>query len=502
MKIYFAATSDQFLKPIITVLQASGVECVVDKVFNRKNSMGSDIIWCEWGDNNAILVQEFVTPAKKILRVHRYEAYTNIWDTMCPEEFDAIIFVSEHIKWEAEAQLGATIPNAVIIPNVLEASRFDIAKDKEPNNKIAYAGFLCRKKGFGEMLVLAESLPDYEFHVAGTFQDNDYFNFIHEDKPDNVFLVPWQKDLNEFYADKTYVLGTALSESAHLTVMEGMLAGLVPIQRNWKSSNTIYPETNIWKSVSDVKKILKAKVDWEANRQWIMDRFNPQTVMEAIAVVINTPKRVMEKTILLPYHYPETLTVAIVQSRDKYLPELVHTLQLQDRIVQDFEVKILRNFDKDMTIGQAYNKLADECTTDWIIYIGDDDIISPNYIDSIFLEYYRMQYKYKKDVGLITGCLIWEDGDSNRIAPTTHFPTGVWRTEFVQQHRFDETLVRQVDTEFVDRINHKAEGVVLQFPWVMGYYYRQHKGNISGNKLKEGAIMHQEPVGDSGAPGK
>ena len=493
MKVYFAATSDQFLQPIIAALQASGVETVVDKVFNRKNSIGSDIIWCEWADNNAIETQVFLSPARKILRVHRYEAYTNIWDYLVPEEFDTIIFVADHIKWAAEERLGRPIHNAVVIPNVLNIDKFTIPEIKVQNNKIAYAGYLCRKKGFGEMIVLANSLPDYEFHVVGTLQENDYNNYMFEDKPDNVFYYPWTDNLNEFYRDKTYVLGTALSESAHISVMEGMLAGLVPIQRNWKFSDKIYPEKNIWRGIQEVKKILKAPVDWSANRQWILDKFHPNKVLEAIQVVLNTPKQ--EK------HRPETLTVAVVQSRAKYIDELLHTLALQEKRVQDFEIKILQNFDKDMSIGECYNKLADECKTEWIWYIGDDDVIDKHYIDDVFRAYYDRQNQYKLAVGILTGCLIWDD-TQNRTAPTTHFPTGCWRADFIRQHRFDENLVRQVDTEFIERINKTALGSVLQFPWLMGYYYRQHNKNISGNKLKEGAIMHQEPTEEEDVSGK
>ena len=93
----------------------------------------------------------------------------------------------------------------------------------------------------------------------------------------------------------------------------------------------------------------------------------------------------------------------------KYIDELMHTLSLQKREVQGFELKILNNIDKDYTIGKAFNKLADECNTDWILYIGDDDIISADYIDDIFRAYYKRQWQFKKVVGIVTGCMVWDD---------------------------------------------------------------------------------------------
>lgn len=493
MKIYFAASNDQFLKPIISVLQANGVECIVEQVFNKFNSIGSDIIWCEWGDDNALALQEFVTPAKKILRIHRYEAYNeDLWKVMNPEAFDTIIFVADHIKKEVEHRVGYELTNAVVVRNVLDIEKHQIAKDKQPNNKIAHAGYLCRKKGIGELLLIASSLPDYEFHIAGIPQENDFLAYFNDRKPDNVFLYAWQDDLNEFFADKTYIIGTALSESAHISVMEGMLCGLVPMQRNWEGSEDIYPAENIWSSIQDIMQILMRKPDFEKNREYIIKSFNPDEVFRQLSEIFNKPKR--------NQYRPETLTVAVVQTREKYLKELMHSLSLQYREIQDFEVKVLSNFDKDMTIGKAFNKLADECTTDWILYVGDDDVLEEDYIDSIFRKYYHRQGMFKNVVGLITGCLIW-DGNVN-ASPTTHFPTGCWKADFIRKYRFDETLVRQVDTEFIERVNGTNDGIVLQMSSNMGYFYRQHAKNISGNKITEGAIMHQNPVEETNATGK
>jgi hypothetical protein len=38
---------------------------------------------------------------------------------------------------------------------------------------------------------------------------------------------------------------------------------------------------------------------------------------------------------------------------------------------------------KDLSIGAAYNKLAETCEGEWIMYLGDDDELVPEYILSL-----------------------------------------------------------------------------------------------------------------------
>ena len=82
---------------------------------------------------------------------------------------------------------------------------------------------------------------------------------------------------------------------------------------------------------------------------------------------------------------------------------------------------------------------------------------------------------------ILIGATIFDDNGRREYSGS--YPTGFWKPEFVTKHRFDETLIRQVDTEFIDRANKAGEGVMMRLPWIVGYYYRQHDKNISGNKF-------------------
>ena len=480
MNIYFVASLDRFIKPIINELTARGYACTLSNQFDKNLAAQADVIWCERADQNALIVQEYITTAKKILRVRRCEIYSDIWSTLLPGAFDHVIFVSAEKCRELSERIGG-IPNATVINNYLDVAKYEIAPDKQQNNNIAYAGYFCRKKGIGELLLLAESLPDYNFFFIGEPQEDDYLSMLNADKPENVTILKWTEDLPSFYQSMSYVINASLNESYSVATVEGMLCGCKPIMRNWRGVNEFYPPNCIYKSIDDVKRILSEYWNPEEYRQYAIGKHRLGHVIDDICELIQKPEMPME----LP-----SITVGIIQTRQKYMGDLMNSLKLQGYPLQ---IRVLQNFDRDMTIGRAYNKLADECDTDFIIYVGDDDWLAENYISSIMDAYMKRKDMYPNTMAMLTSTTAFDE--TGRYALIPHHSTGVWRTDVVRKHRFDETLVRQVDTEFHKRMLGLKEGnyTVLQLTWLAGYMYRQHNKNISGNKFTEGANTSQEP---------
>jgi hypothetical protein len=486
MNIYFVASLDRFIKPIINELTARGYACTLSNQFDKNLAAQADVIWCEWADGNALTVQEYITTAKKIIRIHDYELYTNVWNTLNLKAFDHVIFVSNHKYEQAKRLLANPIPHAHVISNYINPQLFPgIAPGKERNNKIAYLGYICRKKGIGEIVLLAESLPEYEFHVAGEKQDGDIDWFLEKGKPNNLIIHGFVESVYNYFADKAYVLSPSMREAFSVSTVEGMLCGCKPIVRNWEGATDLYPQDCIFRSVDDVRRILEAEEDYNPHhyRAYATEHLHLDEVIPQIIGVIETKKEVsLERP---------TLTVGIIQTRQKYMGDLINSIKMQN---YPLDIRIVQNFDKDMSIGRAYNKLADECNTDFIIYVGDDDWLADNYISSIMDAYVSRKNAYRNVIAMLTSTTAFDETGNYAVIP--HHSTGVWATHVVRKHRFDETLVRQVDTEFHRRMmGLKEHGyTILQLTWLAGYMYRQHKNNISGNKFTEGANTSQEPV--------
>lgn len=239
----------------------------------------SDIIWCEWANENAVAVADFKTTAKKILRLHSYEAFTQAIYYIDFSKFDKVIFIADHIKEFVESKVGK-IPNAVVIPVGVETNKFSIGEIKNVKY-VAYAGQISRKKGVGELILIANSFPDYQFFVAGKFVEDDVARVFNENIPENITLEPYSYNLNEFFRNKSYIINTSLREGNPITVLEGMSAGLKPIVNNWIGAKDIY-NGYTYKNFNELNALLHTPLNPKDYRQFVIDNFDFNKTVEKI----------------------------------------------------------------------------------------------------------------------------------------------------------------------------------------------------------------------------
>ena len=221
------------------------------------------------------------TLAKKILRLHSYEAYTDLLPQIDLEAFDAIVFVASHVKRYVLERLQYTpFDNQVhIIPNGADLTRFRIAPGKQKNKKIAYAGYVSNKKGAIMLLALANQFREYEFHIAGKFQERDIQYLFKEKNPGNIYDHGWTNDLNAFFADKTYILNCSPREGMPVALLEGMAAGLQPLIYDWVGADNYFKRDYIWKNFAQLRKMLGTPYNPDQYRTYIEGAFSQATMV-------------------------------------------------------------------------------------------------------------------------------------------------------------------------------------------------------------------------------
>jgi glycosyltransferase involved in cell wall biosynthesis len=186
-----------------------------------------------------------------------------------------------------------------------------------------------------------------------------------------------------------------------------------------------------------------------------------------------------------------SVTVGIVVTREDQYERAVTSVKRQI-YPGELDIHVLDNTEKKLSIGAAYNEIAEKADGEWVMYLGDDDEIVPEYLLSLMI--FALQMGANNPVCSTSHCTLYNAKED--VRHYERIPTGMWRKDYVLDKRFDEDLVRYVDTDFLTRAGKDEEVSVLLAAWNFGYFYFQHDDNISGNKyeLEKGAGTKLENI--------
>lgn len=265
--VHFHARQSNFIEPFYKELKKDMYCTLNDRKFTPDSVKGAKIVWCEFLDSDAIEISKY-SDARKILRLHAYEAFTDRIFYVDFDNFDKVIFVADHIKEYVESRLGRKLDNAIVVPNGIDLEKYNYS-DKEQNNKVVYAGSIERKKGIGELVLVAEHFPDYEFHCAGEYREEDVGEYLRSQKPDNLYFHGKVHDMAKFYQDYSYVINTSLREGNPVAVLEAMACGCKPIVRNWIGADKMLSPSWVWKDFGEIQTILGGVYDPEKYRNYV-----------------------------------------------------------------------------------------------------------------------------------------------------------------------------------------------------------------------------------------
>lgn len=273
-----------FIDSLVGRFTTKGLSLHVATKFDGRMADHAKYIWCEWLGKDAMEVSKYECKAKKILRLHSFEAFTTAIHYVDFNAFDHVVFVADHIKDYVEDKVGK-IDNAVVIPVGVKVDTFSLRNNKR-NNKICYAGEISRKKGVGELLFIAKNMPDYEFHIAGKFTENDVSDYFYKNRPDNITLHPFSYDLNNWLQNYTYFINTSLREGNPITTLQAMSCGLKPIVRDWIGSDKIYGNGYVYRTMDDIREIVSNGYDPSKYRKFVEKNYDFEESYKKIEALI------------------------------------------------------------------------------------------------------------------------------------------------------------------------------------------------------------------------
>ena len=177
-----------------------------------------------------------------------------------------------------------------------------------------------------------------------------------------------------------------------------------------------------------------------------------------------------------------TISIGVVESRDNdFVKMCLNSINRQWYIPECTELIEVNNLKREHTIGACYNEIVKKATKDWVLFIGDDDMIARTYLFNLnaFLEAFRERHD-EDPVCVTTNIILYSETE---MVSLDAVPQGMWNREYLLENPFNEELPRYVDTDMFDRTE-KLGKLIIHDQTNSGYYYRQHDDNISGNKFE------------------
>ncbi len=213
----------------------------------------SDISWFEWCTDLAMIGSNGPKVCKTIVRLHRYEAYTDFPRQVDWSKVDVLMTVgNSFVKRALLNTIGNITPptSIVTIPNGVNVDGIEFV-DRQRGGNIACVGYLNMRKNPAFLLQCMQKLhcidPECKLYFAGTFQDamlEQYMGHMIErlGLRETIFLDGWQGDIAGWLRDKHYIVSASIAESQGMGMLEGMAAGLKPVIHNFPGASEIYPD--------------------------------------------------------------------------------------------------------------------------------------------------------------------------------------------------------------------------------------------------------------------
>lgn len=239
----------------------------------------ADIIFCEWGLDNARFYSQHKLPGQKLfIRLHRQELEKNYLDKVKFSNVTNVITVSPQMM-EEFARIKKVPRNKIkLIPNMVDTNRYKIPKKDESKFHLGIIGILPRLKRLDRAIEIFEKLWEvdtrYKLFIKGKMphelpwmksrkEDLAYYEALFhkiESSPwkNNVVFDGHGNDVAEWLTNIGYILSTSDVEGFHLAAMEGIASGAIPVIFNWPGARMIYPKDRIVQNVDEaVHLILK-----------------------------------------------------------------------------------------------------------------------------------------------------------------------------------------------------------------------------------------------------
>ena len=264
----------------------------------------ADLYYVEWFDHNIHYLYGWHKehPEVKKPRIVVRGIDWDIWVGMARDPeigmwVDDVIAITPHIRDKIIAENPSYTPDKVhLIRCGVDTEKFDWKKPVNgtkiamPINEVDWV----MKNGLEGIkifsMICKKDPRPWELHIRGKFCQYEYLRVAYNDFiekagiQDKVFFyeapVP---DMNEFFADKDYVLVPSLKEAFSYVTAEAVSKGIKPIIHNWYHAEDTWPKEWLYLNPDEaVDMVLSgySEEDSQKYRQYILDHYNQERMFK------------------------------------------------------------------------------------------------------------------------------------------------------------------------------------------------------------------------------
>ena len=254
----------------------------------------SDISWFEWCCDFAVIGSRQTKVCKNIIRLHRYEAYSNWPGQVQWENIDCLVTVGNTFVKDALLKQVPDIETRTqlyTIQNGVNLDRFKFA-DRPHGKNLACIGYMNMRKNPMFLLQCMQKLhyidKEYRLFVAGNFQDAMLEQYVRHmvntlGLAEVVFFDGWRDDVNSWLQDKSFIVSTSIGEGHPMGLLEAMACGLKPVIHNFPGADQIFSNEYLFNiSEEFCRQVLSPGYEPQKYRQFVEQRYPMKNQLQKI----------------------------------------------------------------------------------------------------------------------------------------------------------------------------------------------------------------------------
>ncbi len=248
-----------------------------------------DVAWFEWAMGPAAAGSQLSAAVPTVVRLHRYEAYTEWPRQITWQNVDDLVFISDGVRRsfeEMHAGVMAAQTRLHVVPNGIDVPTYPFDADKARTFDLAFVGRLHLVKNpmllVQLMAALVKREPRYTLHIAGGTQHMEVYRYLryHAEQlglSDHIkiygHLAP--DELRGLLRQCSYLVTTSVIEGHPVGVMEGMAMGLKPVIHDFYGARDLFPTEFIWNTIEEaVRQITRGAVEPQQYRQFVESHYS------------------------------------------------------------------------------------------------------------------------------------------------------------------------------------------------------------------------------------